>query len=244
MDSKTQPLLTDIEANLSGPEHSHPAPSPPVEQCCARCSAHLEPRTGNITFTRRFILILLAIFFSVAIFSLVVAQMAEGRRASVIGVLTALWTSSTIIVLGLLLYAGRRPGHKLGRTIVQVYVLCVLAFTCILLLVGIVSQNISICARHSYPVRWSNGRTTWHSYADSVGCGLFTTADVLTWFLVITCESSSSFCFDAPDNLQVFGVAYATYRRAVTIHGNNTTLVPVAAWRLSSAGEVGGAIKI
>jgi len=52
----------------------------------------------------------------------------------------------------------------------------------------------------------------------ALGYGLFTTAHALAWFLIIT----------------LFGAAFATYRRAVNIHG---ALVPnpamISAWRLS-----------
>ncbi|KAF7370262.1 hypothetical protein MSAN_00657300 [Mycena sanguinolenta] len=229
MDSKTQPLLTDVEANLGRPENSPSAPDPQAEHVCARCSAQLEPRNGKeVKITWRLILILLANFFAITMFSLVVAQMAEARRASVVGVLAALWATSTVVVLGLLLYTARRPGHKLGRTIVQIYVLCALAFTWILSLVGMITQNTRECAWHWYRVSWGNGRMSSGHYVNTVSCALFTSADVLTWFLIIT----------------LLGAAYATYRRAITMHGTSTTMVSVATWRLANAGEAEGAIKI
>ncbi|KAJ6456062.1 hypothetical protein C8R45DRAFT_1034802 [Mycena sanguinolenta] len=161
-------------------------------------------------------------FFSGTIFSLVVAQMAEARRASLGAVLAVLGTSSTSVLLGLLLYAGRRPGAKLGSTAIQIHVLCALAFAWILLLVAMVAQNVDECAWHVYGMRWGYRSTT------TASCALITSADVITWFLVIT----------------LFAAAYATYRRAVMLHGTSTTTVPVATWRLANAGDVEGAIKI
>ncbi|KAJ6456072.1 hypothetical protein C8R45DRAFT_580712 [Mycena sanguinolenta] len=239
MDSETQPLLTDTEANdnIGHSEHSHPTPSPQAEHLCARCSAQREPRNdkgGKITW--RLVLLLLAIFFSVTMFNLVVAHMAVAGSASVVGVIVTLWTTSTIVVLGLLLYAGRRPGHKLGRTAVQVYVLCALALTWIctqkqlpwnlphlrvvwppVLIVGVITQNVQECTW----TRWGIHRAS---------CALITSADVLTWFLVTT----------------LFAAAYATYRRALAMHGKGTTTVsvPVPTWCLASVGDVEGAIKI
>ncbi|KAF7370261.1 hypothetical protein MSAN_00657200 [Mycena sanguinolenta] len=220
MDSETQPLLTDIEVNdnVGHTEHSHSAPGPQVEHLCARCSEQLAPRNGKeVKIAWRLILILVAIFFSVTMFSLIVAQMAEAERASVVGVIVTLWTTGTIVMLGILLYAGRRPGHKLGRTVVQVYVLCALALTWILLIIGMITQNIQECS-------WSG----WGVSAPT--CSLFTSAHVFTWFLVIT----------------LFAAAYATYRRALAMHGKRTTMVPVPVptWRLASVGDVEGAIKI
>ncbi|KAJ7032432.1 hypothetical protein C8F04DRAFT_1396672 [Mycena alexandri] len=64
-------------------------------------------------------------------------------------------------------------------------------------------------------------------------CGWFSTAHVLSWLLIVV----------------LFSAAYATYHRAVTVHG--TALVPildpqpmVAAWRLASVTDNEGSVKI
>ncbi|KAJ6588822.1 hypothetical protein B0H19DRAFT_1101300 [Mycena capillaripes] len=60
-------------------------------------------------------------------------------------------------------------------------------------------------------------------------CDLYTTAHVFSWFLIVI----------------LFGAAYATYRRAVKIHGSTPIPVPpVPAWRLSTVADGEGAIKI
>ncbi|KAJ7912849.1 hypothetical protein B0H13DRAFT_2659873 [Mycena leptocephala] len=102
----------------------------------------------------------------------------------------------------------RRHSHrKLGRAVTQIRVLCALAFSWILLMFGMITQNVSdsVCGR------W---------YGDT--CGLFTSAHVLSWILILT----------------LLLAAYATYRRAVTIHGVVMVPLPapppmVPAWHLS-----------
>ncbi|KAF7356241.1 hypothetical protein MVEN_00955600 [Mycena venus] len=212
MGSDTQPLLADTEANL---HHPSSAASPQTEHLCTRCSAQLGSKDYNqSTITWRLVLMLVAIFLCASVFSLLVAQMADQGQASVSGVFATIWTDVTVTVLAILLYMGRRPGRWLGRTPVQVHVLCALGFSWILLIVGMIPEN-------HYQCIWSG-----------TSCGLFTTAHVLTWFLAIA----------------LFGAAYATYRRAVKIHG--ATMVPdpsppmVAAWRLANVGDNEGAIKI
>ncbi|KAJ7185535.1 hypothetical protein C8R46DRAFT_381609 [Mycena filopes] len=67
----------------------------------------------------------------------------------------------------------------------------------------------------------------------SDSCGLFTAAHVFSWLLIVV----------------LFSAAYATYRRAVTIHGSALVPIPRAppmapAWRLSSIADSEGSIKI
>ncbi|KAF8216993.1 hypothetical protein K438DRAFT_1953871 [Mycena galopus ATCC 62051] len=169
MDSESQPLLADTEANLGNPGDSAAGSFPQPEHVCARCSAEMrscDSKEAKINW--RLFLILMAIFLSCSVFSLVVTQMAEAANANFVGISVAIWTDVTIAVLTLLLYFGRRPGHKLGLTYVQVRVLCALGLSWIFLIVGMVGTNHSLC-------RWA-----------SVSCGLFTSGHVLTWFLVIT----------------------------------------------------------
>ncbi|KAJ7812029.1 hypothetical protein B0H14DRAFT_2858444, partial [Mycena olivaceomarginata] len=70
--------------------------------------------------------------------------MTEGGP-SVISIFVVIWTQVTIAVLGLLLYFGRRPQHKLGRIGVQVHILCVLALSWIPLIVGLLATNSRVC---------------------------------------------------------------------------------------------------
>ncbi|KAJ7314370.1 hypothetical protein DFH08DRAFT_895285 [Mycena albidolilacea] len=210
----TKPLLSDVEANLGPAPEGHSYSQ--TEHLCARCSDHLDSSRDYtselLKFTWRLILILTAIFLASTVFSLLVAQMTEGGP-SVISIFVVIWTQVTIAVLGLLLYFGRRPQHKLGRIGVQVHILCVLALSWIPLIVGLLATNSRVC--------WWGGAT----------CGLFTSAHVFVWFLVIV----------------LFGAAYATYRRAVKMHGSALVPLPsppmVPAWRIASLGGEGG-IKI
>ncbi|KAJ6581997.1 hypothetical protein B0H19DRAFT_521977 [Mycena capillaripes] len=119
------------------------------------------------------------------------------------------------------LYMGhhRNSGRKFGRTTVQVLVLCGLAVFWLFLSGVMVPVNSQYCELRG-----------WRRRGDS--CRLFTAAHVFTWLLIVS----------------LFSAAYATYRRAVNIHGR--TLVPlpappmVAAWRISNVADREGAIKI
>ncbi|KAJ7066200.1 hypothetical protein C8F01DRAFT_696228 [Mycena amicta] len=61
-------------------------------------------------------------------------------------------------------------------------------------------------------------------------CGAFVWVDLLIWFLMIV----------------LFGAAFATYRRAVKIHGKELVQNPnkIPAWRLSEVNGVEGAVKL
>jgi len=225
MDSSdvTQPLLADA------PDAGEHADVHRTQHLCARCSSELEPQQPGYDFNLkinnlRFILVIVAIVLCVLMFIFSVAEMSTAwrfRSPSILQIFVAIWTDVTITVLALLLHNGRRrksPG-KLGRTSVQVHVLCMLAGTWVVFMIAMLSQNPSAC-------QWRSGGLT---------CGLFTTVHVLSWFLIFT----------------LFGAAYATYRRAVTIHGAHLVAIPappplIPAWRLSEIadGPEEGAVKI
>ncbi|KAJ7640900.1 hypothetical protein DFH06DRAFT_625084 [Mycena polygramma] len=191
MDSENQPLLADIDTH---DDHSNAGRSQSQEHLCTRCSSELSsnPKLGCWT-NLRLILFSVAILFSVTIFALLVAQMAVAS-ASVIGIFVVIWTDVTITTLAVLLFMGRRRNahRKLGRTVTQIRVLCALAVSWLFLMVGMIAQNPhrSVCG----------GIIIWY---DIDSCGLFTSAHVLSWFLIIT----------------LFSAAFATYRKAVTTHG-------------------------
>ncbi|KAJ7763590.1 hypothetical protein DFH07DRAFT_812541 [Mycena maculata] len=224
MDSETQPLLSDVaEAGL---DHAHPEAGPSQSQhICARCSSELEWDKGNkeskANIIRR-ILICAAIVFSVTIFALAVAEMSTDRRfrsPSILQLFVALWADVTITMLIILVYMGRRRDrhHKLGRTSVQIHVLCALAFSWIVFMLAMTAENSSAC-------EWGTSKTS---------CKLFTAVRALSWSLIVI----------------LFSAAYATYRRAVIMHGTNMVIISapppqVAAWRLSYITDGGGAIKI
>ncbi|KAK7024922.1 hypothetical protein R3P38DRAFT_2778906 [Favolaschia claudopus] len=202
----TQPLLADIEANLG--------PQSPQHHLCSRCAGQLNAQSSSsaIQITWRVVLILLGIFLATTIFSLMTGGMAYDGDASILGIFTTIWTGVTVAVLSALLYAGCRQGHKLGRTSKQIRILSALAISWIPFIIGMLATNQHFC------------------YWSDTYCGLFTSAHVLTWLLVIS----------------LFGAAYATYRRALEVYGSNLVPIPsppmVAAWRLSEVGV--GSIKI
>ncbi|KAJ7157510.1 hypothetical protein C8R43DRAFT_996695 [Mycena crocata] len=108
----------------------------------------------------------------------------------------------------------RNTSRKLGRTVVQIRLICALGFSWIIFIIAMLGLNKMACG-------WS-GAT----------CILFTMDHVLAWFL----------------STALFSAAWATYRRAVTIHGTNMVPIPTprpftAAWRLSDIADE-GAIKI
>ncbi|KAJ6588821.1 hypothetical protein B0H19DRAFT_1057937 [Mycena capillaripes] len=211
MDSENQPLLADVEVHNDHPNAGHS----PSQQLCSRCSSHLDSKSDSADHKMilRHILFAVAILLSVTIFSLLVAQMAVNSP------------DVTVSILAVLLHMGRRRNfhRKLGRTVTQIRVLCALAISWILLLVGMIAMNSSpsICGR------WWN--------ADS--CALYSSAHGLAWVLVVV----------------LFAAAYATYRRAVAMHGTVMMPIPVtpvvSAWRLSSIADspatvTEGSIKI
>ncbi|KAJ7918634.1 hypothetical protein B0H13DRAFT_1992325 [Mycena leptocephala] len=100
------------------------------------------------------------------------------------------------------LYHGRRPESRWGRNTVQVHVLCGLAASWIFLTVGMIPTNHNICNYYHQDV-----------------CGLFTSANILVWFLIAV----------------LFGAAN------MVLH---PTPPMVAAWRLSHVADAEGAIKI
>ncbi|KAJ7117476.1 hypothetical protein C8R44DRAFT_790804 [Mycena epipterygia] len=134
---------------------------------------------------------------------------------SVLQIFVALWLYATVTLLAILLFMGRRQESSpmLGRTIVQIRALCALACSWIIFMVAMATQNGMACER------WS--------WAADATCGLFTTVHVLSWFLIFV----------------LFAAAYATYSRAVTIHGVQV-MVLVPAWQLANIADGQGAIKI
>ncbi|KAJ7927517.1 hypothetical protein B0H13DRAFT_1970710 [Mycena leptocephala] len=215
MDPEHERLLHNAEANL--PSAKHAGRSEP-QHLCSRCSSELGLDSSfGITF--RLVLMSVAILLSVTIFSLLVAHMTIGYTL-VLSVFVTIWTGVTIAILIVLLCMGRRrhSHRKLGRTVTQIRVLCALAFSWILLMFGMITQNVSdsVCGR------WQGD-----------DCGLFTSAHVLSWILILT----------------LLLAAYATYRRAVTIHGVVMVPLPapppmVPAWHLSGVADGEGSVKI
>jgi len=220
MAADSQPLLTEGQVpDVDGTQHF-----------CARCSSELELQHGYTDSKKksnlRAKLIFVAIVLSFMIFAFAVAEMATAGyfdSPTILQLFVALWTGVTITILSFLLYMGcRRPSpdqsrHPLGRTPIQIYILCALAVTWIIFMIAMMTQNPVVCARWYGPVP----------------CGMFTTAHVLSWFLIIA----------------LFWAAYATYRRAVAIHGTSSVVIQtppplVEAWRLSDVADGEGAIKI
>ncbi|KAJ6530048.1 hypothetical protein DFH09DRAFT_1327009 [Mycena vulgaris] len=220
MDSDTEPLIKVDASEAENASRSSP------QHFCARCSSELESHQDHKEskpWTPRHILIIVAMVLSTLIFTFSVAEMATAHRfesPSILQVFVALWTDVTVTFLGLLLYMGRRreSRRKLGRTDVQIKVMSALAFSWIIFMVAMMTQNREACHHN-----------LWRPTSET--CGFFTTVHILSWFLIIV----------------LFGAAYATYRRAITIHGNRMVPLPaplVPAWRLSDIADGEGAIKI
>ncbi|KAJ7117474.1 hypothetical protein C8R44DRAFT_790795 [Mycena epipterygia] len=231
MDSGTQPLLADADLGPVPVDRSDAGRSQP-HHFCAHCSSHLESqdyRRFN-SWTHRHSLITAAIVLCCIMFALSVAEMCTVRRftsPSVLQVFVSLWLYVTVSLLAVLLFMGRRQESSpmLGRTIVQIRVLCALACSWIIFMIAMATQNGTACERYSAFSRWG--------WASDATCGLFTTVHVLSWFLFLI----------------LFAAAYATYRRAVTIHGAVLVPVPaptplVPAWQLANIADGQGAIKI
>ncbi|KAJ7079034.1 hypothetical protein C8R43DRAFT_1053208 [Mycena crocata] len=221
MDSDTQPLLADVDYHIKHQDSRARHESQP-QRFCARCSSELEAnRELKTSFGIRHGSIFLAIVLCVIMFILAVSEMSTTwwfRSPSILHIFVAIWTDVTITVLAVLLYMGRRRNvsHKLGRTIVQIRVLCALGFSWIVFIFAMIALNHEAC-------RWRSSGAT---------CALFTIDHVLAWLLSIT----------------LFSTAWATYRRAINIHGTHMVPIPtprplVAAWRLSDISDE-GAIKI
>ncbi|KAJ7117475.1 hypothetical protein C8R44DRAFT_879038 [Mycena epipterygia] len=226
MDSDTQPLLADADLGPVPVDRSDAGRSQP-HHVCARCSSHLESQDykGSNTWTHRHRLIIAAIVICCIMFALSVAEMSTVRHftsPSVLQVFVSLWLYVTVTLLAILLFMGRRQESSpmLGRTIVQIRVLCALACSWIIFMIAMATQNGRACQRYN----WATSPAT---------CGLFTTVHVLSWFLFLV----------------LFAAAYATYSRAVTIHGAVMVPVPappplVPAWQLANIADGQGAIKI
>ncbi|KAJ7666268.1 hypothetical protein DFH06DRAFT_1386413 [Mycena polygramma] len=225
MDCETQALLADIATRDN--ESMNAGAFQSQEHLCTRCSCELNsktsPKSSSCQTNSRLILFCVAILFSVIIFALLVAQMAVAS-VSVIGIFVVIWTDVTITTLAVLLHMGRRRNahRKLGRTVTQIRLLSALGVSWLLLMVGMIVQNPhrSVCGGRWYDI-------------DS--CGLFTSAHVFSWLLIVT----------------LFSAAFATYRKAVATHGTDMVPLPspplIPAWRLSTVADVSNvarAIKI
>ncbi|KAF7370260.1 hypothetical protein MSAN_00657100 [Mycena sanguinolenta] len=100
-----------------------------AEHLCAQSSVQMEARHSGKEDrkehypTGRLLPVSAAVVLSVSAFSFIVAH--------IYWILTRrrYWANATVAVLALLLYVGRRSGHKLGRTVAQIRVLCMLALT-------------------------------------------------------------------------------------------------------------------
>ncbi|KAJ6517798.1 hypothetical protein DFH09DRAFT_233093 [Mycena vulgaris] len=218
MDSDTEPLI-----KVDASEGENASRSPP-QHFCARCSSELESHQDHKEpkpWTPRHILIIVAMVLSTLMFTFSVAEMATAYRfesPSILQVFVALWTDVTMSFLGLLLYMGLRHESRRKLGRTDVQIKAMSALAFSWIIFMLPMMAENPEACHGW-------RTT------SETCGLFTTVHTLAWFLIIV----------------LFGAAYATYRRAITIHGNRMVPLPaplVPAWRLSDIADSEGAIKI
>ncbi|KAF7360401.1 hypothetical protein MVEN_00770000 [Mycena venus] len=165
---------------------------------CSRCTGELDSPEHRSTFetTPRHVFMSVAILFCIIIFGLLVGHFVVGHRPNVLTVFIVIWTDVTLVILAVLLNKGRRchVQTKLGRTVTQIRALCALAVSWSFLVIGMLSEENS------------SDICRWRYNADCRA--LFTAAHVFVWLLIAT----------------LFAAAYATYRRAVAIHGS--TMVP------------------
>ncbi|KAJ7157517.1 hypothetical protein C8R43DRAFT_948908 [Mycena crocata] len=154
-------LPSDVNRDLSGAGHESESP---LQHFCARCSSYKASETYGVRHV--------AIILSVVVFIFSVSEMSTAwgfGPPSILQLFVAIWADVTITVLVLLLHMGRRrnTSRKLGRTVVQIRLLCALGFSWIIFIIAMVGLNKMACG-------WS-GAT----------CILFTMDHVLVWFLSI-----------------------------------------------------------
>ncbi|KAJ7614480.1 hypothetical protein FB45DRAFT_937037 [Roridomyces roridus] len=225
---------SDTSLTVTSPESSSSSTSHKHHDFCMRCSSELETPHGldvegvgarRKPWNFRIICISGALLFTILLFSFSVVHMAAARRflsPSVLVLFVALWLIVTFAALGLLRVPTTLNLFSLAadiRTTVQIRILLALGLSWIPFIVGLRLENHSACDGY---------------YQNRLSCGMFTTVNVLSWFLVASLLAS----------------AYATYHRARSLHGSElvpvviTPLVP--AWRLSNVGDGPGkgAIKI
>ncbi|KAF8190315.1 hypothetical protein K438DRAFT_921799 [Mycena galopus ATCC 62051] len=223
MDSENAPLLLNDEntANVAHTDQSNAGRSQ-AGHLCSSCSGKMDPQKTTL----RHVLIFAAFLWCIMIFSLLVAHMVIGERPNVITVFVAIWTHVTLAVLIVLLLMGRRrySHHKLGRTVTQIRVLCALGSSWLLLLAGVVTLHPNSDAM-CYP---GGG---YYNYRHGDCRRLFKTAHGFSWILTVT----------------LFSAAYATYHRAVALHGTALVVPPpppmVPAWRLSTVADKEGPLS-
>ncbi|KAJ7117489.1 hypothetical protein C8R44DRAFT_854368 [Mycena epipterygia] len=148
-------------------------------------------------------------------FAFSVAEMSTGWRflsPSILQTFVALWTDVTVIVLAVLLYMGRHREPRPKLGHAIVQIRVLCALAC-----SWIIFLVAMISQNGIACGWGFSHAT---------CGLFTTVHVLSWFLLFV----------------LFAAAYATYHRAVTIHG--TVMVPlpapppmIPAWYLASVAD-------
>ncbi|KAJ6620652.1 hypothetical protein B0H10DRAFT_2021286 [Mycena sp. CBHHK59/15] len=193
---------------------------------CSRCSGELEhrPDYSESTMTHRHKLIHVAIFLAIIIFVLGVGAMFSGsefRDSSLIELCATIWSDVTIATLAILLHTGRFNGwcpKLLGRTTAQIYVLCGLGISWIVLIIPMVARNKEAC---------------YDRHTTNAFCGLYTTSHVLSWFLFITLFVAAYAAYRRA--VTIHGTAPVPVPRP-------PRLVP--AWRLSDVADGEGTIKI
>ncbi|KAJ7765281.1 hypothetical protein B0H16DRAFT_1883273 [Mycena metata] len=224
-DSATKPLLADhdhdidVEANLPQQEDHSKAGESQHHALCSRCSSEListaEPKRlkRNFKLTLRHILLSVGILLSALVFSFLVAQMTEAKRTDFHTVVVTIWTDVTGTTLALLLWLGSHP--KFGRTAFQVRALCVLGFSWIALIGGMISQN-------------ANGKVC--HWAET--CGWFNTAHVFSWLLIVVLFSAAYTTYRKA--LAIHGAELVPIPEPR----------PTPAWRLASVTDNEGRVKI
>ncbi|KAK7039517.1 hypothetical protein R3P38DRAFT_480908 [Favolaschia claudopus] len=217
-DSETAPLILNDENQIDVkqvdvPQVDDSNAGRSQAHICSRCASEMD----SSPLTARHILIVLAVFWCILIFSLIVGHMAVGERANVVSVFVAIWTHVTLAVLILLLCLGRRRySHlRLSRTVSQIRVLCGLATSWLLLMCGIITLTANPDSMCGY---WNRGDCR----------RLFYAAHAFSWILIVT----------------LFSAAFATYRRAVKLYGKTKVMPPpppmIPAWRLSGVADSEG----
>ncbi|KAF7308244.1 hypothetical protein HMN09_00672300 [Mycena chlorophos] len=216
---ESQPLLGDIERDVEAQVEA------PVH-VCARCASEIrggvafeDPHRRHHRITARGLLLASSIIFCVVLFVLSIVNMATGYDFFVGELFVCLWAFFTEFVVATLIYAGWRR-RKVGKFMLKLSKNTTqIAVLCLLALSWIPITTGTIIE--------ANRACSWGWYRE---CTLFVLVDIFVWFLMIALS----------------GAAFATYRRAVKMHGRELVDNPnkIPAWRLSEVNSVEGAVKL
>ncbi|KAF7315977.1 hypothetical protein MIND_00114700 [Mycena indigotica] len=216
----TQPLLSVGDHDVENQNANHG----PVH-VCARCATEMrggttveDPNGPGVKIHARGALLFVASALSLALFilSIVIMSMSYRKYFFVGELFVCLWSFTTQVVLCALIYAGWP--HRRKRMPKLSKTTAQIKVLCLLALSWIPLATGAIIETDDNACPW-----------DSI-CAPFVLVNILIWFLMIA----------------LYGAAFATYRRAVKIHGKELVQNPqkIPAWRLSEVNGAEGMLKL